>query len=216
MLITLSVRDFAAKLASSEPAPGGGSAAAVTGLLGISLLEMVISLTRGRAAYAAYDQFLAAKQEELANLHSKMEVLVDEDAAAFRQVMVALALPKSSEAERETRSAALQKALLTAAQVPLDIARVSVQALTIARDLLGKVNKQVISDLAVGAINCHSAVLNALINTAVNLPALKDQGAVNTMQTAVLDLKAAANSLLKVIQDDVYGSDTFAIMKEQG
>lgn len=54
-LIDKSLRDFVDMLASGEPTPGGGSAAAMTGAQGAALVAMVCGLTAGRQKYAEHD-----------------------------------------------------------------------------------------------------------------------------------------------------------------
>ena len=54
-LIDKSLREFVDMLASGEPTPGGGSAAAMTGAQGAALVAMVCGLTAGRPKYAEHD-----------------------------------------------------------------------------------------------------------------------------------------------------------------
>ena len=55
----LTIDQFAARLASSDPVPGGGSASAVAAALGASLVTMVASLTTGRPKYVDHEPMLA-------------------------------------------------------------------------------------------------------------------------------------------------------------
>jgi formiminotetrahydrofolate cyclodeaminase len=50
-LIEYEVKQFIQALASNEPAPGGGSAAALLGAIGAALGAMVANLTTGREKY---------------------------------------------------------------------------------------------------------------------------------------------------------------------
>lgn len=50
----MTVEDFASKTASSEPAPGGGSVAALAGALAGALSEMVARLTIGKRDMRTY------------------------------------------------------------------------------------------------------------------------------------------------------------------
>ena len=47
----MSLEQFSAELASSSPAPGGGSASALTGAIAASLSSMVANLTVGKKGY---------------------------------------------------------------------------------------------------------------------------------------------------------------------
>ncbi|NDF70752.1 MAG: methenyltetrahydrofolate cyclohydrolase, partial [Betaproteobacteria bacterium] len=48
----LPVEGFLDQLASAQPTPGGGSAAAVMGAMGAALVSMVANLTVGKKKYA--------------------------------------------------------------------------------------------------------------------------------------------------------------------
>ena len=52
MLTEKPVTTFLDELASSTPAPGGGSVAALSGALGAALVSMVCNLTLGKKKYA--------------------------------------------------------------------------------------------------------------------------------------------------------------------
>ena len=59
-MTTKSCREFVAVLASNEPAPGGGGAAALVGAIGTALGNMVGSLTVGKKKYADVEAELVA------------------------------------------------------------------------------------------------------------------------------------------------------------
>ena len=56
LLSAMSLNDFSLELASSSPAPGGGSASAVAGALAASLSSMVANLTIGKKGYEDYQE----------------------------------------------------------------------------------------------------------------------------------------------------------------
>ena len=59
MIMTdMTVRAFSEKLASNAPAPGGGSAAALSGALGAALISMVCRLTQGKEKYAEFESLV--------------------------------------------------------------------------------------------------------------------------------------------------------------
>ncbi len=59
--------------------------------------------------------------------------LVDEDTAAFNQIMNVFAMPKGTDEEKAARSAAIQKATLYATQVPLRTMKASFKAFEVVR-----------------------------------------------------------------------------------
>jgi len=213
LLATTSIQEFAVRLASREPAPGGGSAAAVSGLLGVSLLEMVLNLTVGRSDFADQADFLVQKQKELAVLHKKVEEMIDADATAFNELMATFALPKSTEEEKKFRSRAIQEATIKASEVPLEVAGLCLQMLQIAGTLMGKINPHAASDLLVSALSSHAAVRSALLNTAINLPGLKDPAVAASMEKRLREIIAVADAQAETIYKVMYAEPPFTVMK---
>lgn len=123
--------DLLDAFASNEPTPGGGSAAALAGALGVSLLMMVAGLpkTKGGREVPEEAADLAEASSRLRLLRDNLVVLVDRDADAYRAILTALALPKSTDAEKTERRRRLQAALQGATDVPLDTMRECQQAL---------------------------------------------------------------------------------------
>lgn len=202
-LADLALTAFADRLASGEPVPGGGSAAATSALLGISLLEMVVNLSLGRPRFAAAAGELRASQSTLQELHRQAVALIDEDAAAFAAVMAAIHLPKDTEDARVQRDAARQDALRRAALVPLSLARLCMRALETARLLPQRTNKNVASDLYVGALLLQAAAHAAVVNIMVNLPLLTDADFVNTTRREAIRVRNAVTGLAASVKSAV-------------
>ncbi len=87
---------FLDDLASGEPTPGGGSAAALAGALGAALAAMVANLTVGRKRYVDVDAQMQAVLGEAESLRGRLTALVAEDAQAYDQVRAAYRLPKET------------------------------------------------------------------------------------------------------------------------
>lgn len=213
MLAKLSIVDYASRLSSQEPAPGGGSAAALCGLTGVCLLEMVINLSLGRPEYAREAELLAAKQSDLARIHIELQLLIDRDAQAFDGVVAAYRLPKATEEEKQLRSDAVQTAYRQAADIPLETARAGLEALEVARSLCGKVNPHAVSDLAIGADSVHTAIIGALLNTAINIPYIKEKTLASALNGQVHLLRSSADDLLSAIHREVYADPVFAAFR---
>ena len=174
MLSRLSVEEFAARLAAGTPTPGGGSAAALAGGLGASLVEMVCALTVGREEYREHDAALQEIASRAGTLRRDLLGLVDRDAAAYDQVMAALRLPKGSDAEKDARRAALRRANLGATEAPLLAAEACRTVLELAAELLPKGNRNARSDIGSAALLAGAGLQAALMNVRVNLPGLGD------------------------------------------
>lgn len=58
MLVELTVKDFLDKVAGSDPVPGGGSVAALSGALASALATMVANLTIGKKGYEDHEEIM--------------------------------------------------------------------------------------------------------------------------------------------------------------
>lgn len=178
-LTTLTVDQFLDRLASGDPTPGGGSASALAGALGAALVSMVCNLTVGREKYAAHD---AEVREILAASGQLVETLrqgIDQDSAAYDQVMAAFKLPRATDDEKAARQTAIQSATHAASLVPLALAEASAQVIAQAERAVGKTNVNAASDLAVAALLGVAALDGAAANVEINLSSLKDEAARN-------------------------------------
>ncbi len=106
---------FLNALASADPTPGGGSAAAYAGAMAAALVAMVARVTVGKKKYAEVEARMLEIIPQAESLRAELDKGVQRDADAFAAVMAALKLPKES----PERAAALEQATLGAAQVPL-------------------------------------------------------------------------------------------------
>jgi formiminotetrahydrofolate cyclodeaminase len=174
-LVDLSIRAFSERLASADPAPGGGSASAVAGALAAGLAAMVARLTIGRAKYAEHQDEMARVVEQAERLRGQMLALVDADTAAYQNVMEAYRLPKGDADQQAARKAAIQEALLHAADIPLAAAEACVQVLNLAALAVRHGNKNAASDGAVAALLAHAALQGAARNVRINLEQIEDK-----------------------------------------
>ncbi|MDP2389710.1 MAG: cyclodeaminase/cyclohydrolase family protein, partial [Acidobacteriota bacterium] len=90
----MTIARFLEALASPDPTPGGGTAAAMAGAMGTGLLVMVTGLAKSNTNSDAEKAALAAARQALQPLIPTLTELADADAAAFDQVMNAYRLPK--------------------------------------------------------------------------------------------------------------------------
>jgi formiminotetrahydrofolate cyclodeaminase len=171
-LTSLSVRDLADRLASREPVPGGGSAAAIGGALGASLVGMVAELTIGRPDAAERDDVLREVRDSAARLRVDLLDLAETDAAAYDAVVAARRLPKGTDAERAERSRRMRSTIVEAARVPLETARRSREVLDLAVRIAPIGNRNAVSDAGVAAQLASAAVRGAVLNVRINLPYL--------------------------------------------
>ncbi len=164
--------DFVASVASSQPTPGGGSAAALTGALGAALAQMVAGLTLGRKKYADAQTAAANIKNQAEQLRQQLTAAIAEDAAAFEALM---AVYRNKELDKEAKTAAVEAATVGAGEVPLRVARLSREVAQLAQDIAAIGNVNAATDAAVAALMANAAVQAAALNARVNAAGLRDQ-----------------------------------------
>lgn len=167
--------DFLDALASESSTPGGGGAAALTGSQAAALLSMVINFTVGRPKYAAVEDEMRAFLEHAESLRAELYEYVNKDAAAFEAVSACYGMPRSTDAEKQARTAALQEAMRGATEVPFQVAERCLILLQMAKPVAEKGNANVVSDAATAAHLAFGALLGALVNVNINLKYIKDE-----------------------------------------
>ena len=203
MLTSHTVREYAASLASGEPTPGGGSAAALCGALGAALGEMAGNFTVGREKFAAVDAEVRAILERLESRRVALLDLTDADADAYAQVGAAYSLPRGSDAEKAARSAAIQEALKAAAQVPLAVTEACAAIIADLEELRLKANPNLLSDVAVSAEFALAALRCGMLNVDVNLAAIKDPEWVAEKREYIDGLLAGAQPVARGVFDSI-------------
>jgi formiminotetrahydrofolate cyclodeaminase len=170
-----SIEGFLADLASRASTPGGGSAAAVMGGIAAALSSMVCNLTIGKKKYAAVEAELTDILARADALRGRMVDAIEEDVAAFNDVMAAYALPKATDTEQQARTAAIQHSLRAATDAPLHCACLCREAIELAAIVSERGNTAVISDGGVAVLAAHAALRSAALNVYVNAGAIEDR-----------------------------------------
>lgn len=102
-LVEMKVNEFVDLMASDEPAPGGGSAAALEGALGAALTAMVCALTVGKKKYADVQELAIESQKKGNELKAQFVDVIDRDTEAFNAVSAVFAMPKDTDEEKAAR-----------------------------------------------------------------------------------------------------------------
>jgi formiminotetrahydrofolate cyclodeaminase len=173
-LTDLPVHAFLERLGSSDPVPGGGSAAALAAAMGAALVAMVAELTIGRPAYAEHEATIAELRAGATERRADLLALAQQDADAYDLVVRARHLPKESEAEVTARRAALAAAMREAARIPLRVAVVAAEVLDLAERIAPIGNRNAVSDAGVAAQLAAAGLRGAVLNVRINLPYLAD------------------------------------------
>ena len=199
----LTLAEFVDRLASADPIPGGGSAAAVAASLGAALVTMVASLSVGREKYAQH----TANLEDVASTGRRLSLalleLAEDDALAYGRYAVALKLPRDTDDQREARAREIGTAARRAAEVPLETLRACLQVVTAAERLAGRSNVNAASDLAVAALLADAGGKAAGANVLTNLPAIDDQEWADEAANAVVQLQSAIDDIAQMTREAV-------------
>jgi Methenyl tetrahydrofolate cyclohydrolase len=132
---------FMEDLSSSKPAPGGGSASAVVGMIASSLGLMVSRLTIGKKGYELYETELVSIINDFERTRGELEEASDRDISAFNGIMSARKMPKTTEIEKSQRQEAMDKAMQEAVRSPWKIASLLRQVMEYNNRLLTIGNK---------------------------------------------------------------------------
>jgi methenyltetrahydrofolate cyclohydrolase len=195
------VADYLAKLASSSATPGGGSAAMFVASTGAALLAMVCRITAQNPKSEEQQRTaerIAAQADQLRDTFLAARSL---DEAAFEAVLQAQALPKSTDAERDARSTAVQAALQRASQVPLDSAARAVELLQLVEEALQIANPGLRSDVGCAAEFAGAAIAACAYNVHINHKYMKDAAVVEAQRARLTEIERQAAELVKHIRE---------------
>ncbi|MDP9697024.1 UNVERIFIED_ORG: formiminotetrahydrofolate cyclodeaminase [Arthrobacter globiformis] len=206
MIGSETINDYLGRLASRQPTPGGGAAAALHAAQGAALVAMVARFSTG----AKYEQHAETTSRIIAaadELIGETLGLADADETVFKAVIASYKLPAASDPERAARAAAIDDALGQAAQPPARLIRLSGAVVELAAELLDIANPNVISDIAAAADAARAAATTARVNIDINVVAIKDAQARAAVaeQTDGLEEKVvlAADSLSRQVRERI-------------
>jgi formiminotetrahydrofolate cyclodeaminase len=169
------IAKFLDELASEQPTPGGGGAAAIMGAVGAALVSMVANLTIGKKNYEAFDAELKATNAEAEKVRAELTAAIDEDVVAFNAVMGAYGLPRGTDDEKAARAAAIQAALKQATDAPLRAVKACHEVIKLSAVVADKGNINVISDAGVAVLAANAGLRSAALNVYINAKSIKDR-----------------------------------------
>lgn len=171
-------RGFAEALAAREPVPGGGSASAYVGALGAALCSMVARYGATNPKLAAHADDLRAAIEAADAISRELVALVAEDVRAYGLVSAAYGIARDD----ASRPAAIQEALAEAAMPPYRIMDATARALALLEEMADKGSRQLLSDVACGAVFCRAAMQGASLTLFANTTAMKDRARAEALE----------------------------------
>ncbi len=192
---------FLDALASKAPVPGGGGASALVGALGAALCTMVGNYTVGKKKYAQVEENVKNLMAKAEDLRARLLALVDADAAAFEPLSRAYAIPK----EDPGRAQVMEACLRDAAAPPMEILRLSCQAIDLHREMLEKGSVMMLSDVGTGVLFCRSALEGAALNVKVNTKSMADRAYAQAMNDEADALVERYGAIAQTVYEAVMG-----------
>lgn len=191
------IGDYLDALASSAPAPGGGSVAGLVGALAAGLGEMVVSLTRDP------DPALAAAARNLQNLRASMMASGAADELAYSEYVRSSKMTRETEEDKARRKAMMQEALQEAAAVPLELAITAVSLLEQLDPIVRLGSKNVLSDAAIGIALASACVDVSLINVRVNIPMIRNEDMSTNLKEKAQAVEQQARALTEQLRSEL-------------
>ncbi len=191
---------FLDRVASSLPAPGGGSAAAFSGALASALVSMVARLTVGRAKYADVEGRMHAIISQAEVLRSWFQDAVQRDEDAFEHLRLARKLPRNTEEEAALRDKAIADATEEAAMTPLQVVEKSVVVMKLALEVAESGNANAITDAGSAASLAWAALKAAGLNVKINAGDAPDQEKAKAWISAVDECAIELEALLEKVK----------------
>ena len=198
-MTTKSCREFVTVLASNEPAPGGGGAAALVGAIGTALGNMVGSLTVGKKKYADVEAEIAALMKKCDALQTALLDQVPADAEGFVPLAKAYGIPKDD----PTRETVLEEATVIACKVPVRIMELCCEALEAIKTFADKGSRLAVSDAGCGAVIVKSALQAASLNVFINTKTLKNRAYADELNAKCLSMLDTSGKLADEIFETV-------------
>ncbi|MBO7191119.1 MAG: cyclodeaminase/cyclohydrolase family protein [Elusimicrobiaceae bacterium] len=173
---------FVAALASSDPTPGGGAAAAQTAAMGCALVIMAVQTTLKRDTTPADVRARLDKSlKRLGSLKTQLSVYVRKDSEAYAAYLTARKLPK----DNPSRARVLQDALLFAARVPADTAATAIEVLKETDSIKDDVAKIIFSDVLCGKHLLQAGIRCAVENIRANLAFIENEDQKNLFEKQI-------------------------------
>ncbi len=183
MFLDQPLRDYLDQLASEQPTPGGGSAAALSGSMAAALASMVARLTTGKPAYVDMQEEIEGIVQRTEQLRELFQQLMQEDSEVYSRLSATFKLPRSTAEEKAARAQAVQAALEQAALVPLDVAESAATLLRYCQRIAEIGNVNVLSDIAVAASLATAAGTGAAWMVRTNVRSMKDVGTAEALSS---------------------------------
>lgn len=198
-----SLNEYLAVAASNSPTPGGGSVSAIVATNAAAMVSMVANLTLGKKGYEEHQDAAKRIADEAMALIEQLKALTARDMEAFDLFVKAWKMPAATDEEKKAKADANEKAAQNATTVPMEICKVCLEIMKLARELAPFGNKSAISDVGVASYVAEGAMKAAMLSVDINLPGLKTREFADAMTKERARLFAEAEDLKILALADV-------------
>ncbi len=207
-----SIEEFLTELGSELPAPGGGSVAGLIAALSGALNSMVHSLTIGKKKYISLEdnekKIIDKFQKESKEFTLRSLDLMEEDKENFLKLMDSYKLPKENEEDKQKRKSEIKENTIRSMEVPLILARESLEFYINLKIMAKYGNKMLLSDLAISAILLNCAIESSIINIKVNLNGLRGEAFFNKIDNELSEIMKKSieekNAIINGVNCEIY------------
>jgi formiminotetrahydrofolate cyclodeaminase len=194
------IAEFLDGTAAKQPAPGGGSVAALVGALAAAIGEMVLNYSIGKKGLEAHQDAL---KQALAQLHRARQVMLEvmtEDQTAYQALTAVRKLPPHSP-DRESQ---FNSALLASIRTPEAISATAASILDLCQRLVPIVNFYLLSDLAVCADLAMATVRCGIYNVRVNLSDVTDPSDREKIESTLNSILTRSLALIQQVSPAIW------------
>ena len=202
-LVNMNITEFVDEVSRDTPAPGGGSIAALAGALGSALASMVVNLSVGKGEFSSRYEELCQLAEKAQTVKDELILAIDADTDAFNEVIAGMRMAKDTAEQIAVRSKVIRAGYKTAAEVPLNTAKLCRKVLDFCQAAANIGNQAVMSDAGVGALMAYAGVQGSIHNVRINLPYTKDENFIEKMNSQLGSLLSESKEICESIQQQV-------------
>ncbi|MBV8147778.1 MAG: cyclodeaminase/cyclohydrolase family protein [Candidatus Eremiobacteraeota bacterium] len=182
---------YLGQLASTQPTPGGGSAATIVAAVGAALVAMAARISAGNPKYAAYRETALRVASESDAVRTSLVLARERDERAFAAVVAAQG------------ARAREAALHAAAEAPLDAAKDCTRVLRLAASALEVPNRNLASDIGCAAEFGFAALAACAYNVRINHRYMRDAAAIERQAARLTQYERDGAALLEMVREGV-------------
>jgi methenyltetrahydrofolate cyclohydrolase len=185
---------FLDQLASPEPTPAGGAAAAYAGACAASLVLMVARISANKSKYIPAKNHMLEMIHQAESLRLDLYRAIQEDNNAYNNYLWVNHLPPGNDEEKAHHAAELEKARIETILIPLLVAEKCLELMNLAMVCMQEGGFSTICDCNTANLLAESAVRASLNNALFNLTGSPDEEFNAHVQESISGLMAQMNN----------------------